>query len=198
MENRKTEGFKEKSSNFKFPISKLKRSILSIISTNLVIAGIISLSGIKAEAAQKIILKYGIFRESISVSELRTFVDTGELSSSLRKYLKKVDGKPDDLRFALKQGMLVDVVLLSKTLNSIPGEFVLNGISQVIHTPSNRGSKESLRSAVVNSALDDNEVQIIEIMENYPTDEIHVDGNSIVETYNTLNKLLEPLAKIGI
>ena len=190
MNQPKINPLSHKSPTFKLPISRLKRNLSIALCSSLLTIGVMKFLEMKAEAAETIILKYGIFRESISVSELRTFADTGELSPSLGKYLKRVDGEPDDLRFALRQGMPVDPVLLSKTLNSIPGEFVLSGVSQVIHTPSDRASEESLRSAIVTSALEDNEIQVIEIIENYPTDEVHVEGDHLIEAYNNLSWIL--------
>ena len=44
----------------------------------------ILLSSSSASAADQVVLKYRIFRESISVEELTTFAETGELSRSLR------------------------------------------------------------------------------------------------------------------
>ncbi|MEH1830795.1 MAG: alpha/beta hydrolase [Nostoc sp.] len=47
-----------------------------------------------AFAAELVVLKYGIFRESLSVEELSTFAQTGELSRSLRVNLLWRDKTP--------------------------------------------------------------------------------------------------------
>jgi len=49
----------------------------------LAVSADILLSSSSAIAAEQVVLKYRIFRESISV-ELTTFAETGELSTSLR------------------------------------------------------------------------------------------------------------------
>lgn len=52
----------------------------------LVLAGSICLLFLStpAFAAERVVLKYGIFRESLSVEELSTFAQTGELSGLLK------------------------------------------------------------------------------------------------------------------
>ncbi len=157
---------------------------------------LVSLTAIPSYAADSVLLKYSIFRETISVPELTTFAETGELSSSLKGYLNKVNKNPEDLRKVLTDKIAIDGVMLSKILNSIAGEWLLDQVSEVIHTPSNRASRQALRSALVTSALPDNQIQLIEVLENYPTSEVHVEGDRLVETYQLVSTLLEKIPKL--
>jgi Alpha/beta hydrolase of unknown function (DUF1400) len=154
------------------------------------------LSPLPASASEQIILSYSILRESISVSELRTLVDTGETSSSLKNYLEKANTKPEELQQTLTKEVEVNPVRLSKILNSYPGELVLDLASEVIQTPSGKASRESLRGALVSSAIPDGNVRIIEVLENYPTSEVHVDGDRLVELYNTMNNVVGSVSQI--
>jgi len=52
-----------------------------------------------AIAAEQVVLKYRIFRESISVEELTTFAETGELSTSLRLNFALARQNPKVVRF---------------------------------------------------------------------------------------------------
>lgn len=156
----------------------------------------IVLSGIPAQAAEQVILKYSVLRESIPVADLSNLAQTGEVSSSLKKYLKMANKKPEDLRQVLNEEVDVNAVNLSKMLNSYPGEFLLDRAGEIVHTPSDKASRESLRGALVTSAIKDDKIQLIEVLENYPTSEVHVEGDRLVELYNTLNGVVGELSNL--
>lgn len=143
------------------------------------------------QAAERVVLKYSILRESISVQELSQLANTGETSRSLKNYLRLANKKPEELRALLNQNVDVDPVFLSKVLNSFAGGMILDPIGEVIHTPSKRANKESLRGALVTSALSDQNIRLVEIFENYPTEEIHVDGDRLVEVYQNIEGFLD-------
>ena len=134
------------------------------------------------QAAERVVLKYSVLRESVSVEELSKLAKTGETSRSLKTYLKLANRKPEELRSLLNRNVDVDPVFLS--------------IGEVIHTPSKRANKESLRGALVTSALSDNNIRLIEIFENYPTEEIHVDGDRLVEVYQNIEGFLDGLPRL--
>ncbi|MEH2270905.1 MAG: alpha/beta hydrolase [Nostoc sp.] len=130
-----------------------------------------------AFAAEQVVLKYGIFRESLSVEELSTFAQTGELSRSLRVNLALARQDPKAIRQYLTEPVKVNPVFLDKVLNSqIGNNIILDQISQVISTPSRRADRQALRAALVLSASQDGQVSLIEIIKNYPTNEVEVDG----------------------
>ena len=173
-------------------VSKNSQLIFSFI---LAILGLIYTKQ-SAQAAERVVLKYSVLRESISVQELSQLANTGETSRSLKTYLKLANKKPEELRALLNQNVDVDPVFLSKVLNSFAGGMVLNPIGEVIHTPSKRANKESLRGTLVTSALSDNNIRLIEIFENYPTEEIHVDGDRLVEVYQNIEGFLDGLPRL--
>jgi hypothetical protein len=150
----------------------------------------------RAEAADSVVLKYSFLRETISVPELSTFAETGELSTKLRVYLKLAGREPEQLRSLLTQEVKVNGVILSRMLNNPVGEAMLDQVSQVIHTPTNRASRESLRSALVSSALPDGQVTLIETLENYSTSEVHVEGDRLAEVAQTITKVLGRLPSL--
>ncbi|HAG84452.1 MAG TPA: alpha/beta hydrolase [Cyanobacteria bacterium UBA12227] len=149
-------------------------------------------------AADSVVLKYKFLRETVSVPELSTFAQTGELSSSLRAYLKLAGKEPDELRKALTQEIPVQGVLLSRILNNPLGEAMLDRVSEVVHTPSDRASRESLRSALVMSALDDDQITLIETLENYPTAEVHLEGDRLVEIVQDIAQVAGSLPNIDL
>ena len=163
----------------------------------LIVAGVL-VPVLPTEGAEQVILKYSILRESISVAELSTLANTGEVSPSLKAYLKLANKNPEDLQSLLTQKIGVDPVLLSKILNSFPGEYVLDQIGSVIHTPSGRANRQALRGAIVTSALSDGNIRLIEVLENYPTAEVHVEGDRLAEIYKQLKGLIDGLPRIQL
>ncbi len=142
-----------------------------------------------ALAAEQVVLKYGIFRESISVEELSTFAETGELSRSLRVNFALAQQDPKAIRPYLTTPVKVDLVILDRILNSPIGNVILDEMSQVIHTPSRRADRQALRAALVLSASGDGQVTLLEIIENYPTRNVEVDGERLENAYHQLRRL---------
>lgn len=153
-------------------------------------------ANLPVRAADRVILKYSILRESVSVPELSKLAETGEVSPSLKAYLKLANKQPDELRSILNKNVDVDPVFLSKILNSFAGKFVLDEVGQVIHTPSKRASRESLRGALVTSALSDRNIKVVEILENYPTSELHVDGDRLADVYQQIEGVVSQIPRL--
>ncbi|NEQ64066.1 MAG: alpha/beta hydrolase, partial [Symploca sp. SIO2D2] len=100
------------------------------------------------------------------------------------------------LRDALTQEVKIDGVLLYRALNNPAGELLLNKVSQIIRTPSNRANVPSLRSALVTSALEDNQITLLEVLQNYPTSEVVVEGERLVEAVEELNNMSQTIEKL--
>ncbi|GAA6615977.1 alpha/beta hydrolase [Scytonema sp. NUACC26] len=147
------------------------------------------LQGIPAFAAESVILKYRIFRESLSVKELSTFAQTGKLSSSLSSNLASSGQNPQEVRKYLTEPVKVNLLILDKILNSQVGNAALDQLSQVIHTPSGKADRQALRSALILSANKDEKITLIEIIQNYPTSEVEVDGDRLALAHRQLQIL---------
>jgi hypothetical protein len=142
-------------------------------------------------AAEQVVLKYSILRQSVSVAELTTLAETGETSRSLRRYLRLAGKQPEEVRQTLTEEAEVNVILVDRGLNNPVGDRVLDQIGEAIYPPSGEASREALRSALVLSASDDNRISLIEVIQNYPTDEVVVDGDRLVAAYGQLQAIQE-------
>jgi len=80
-------------------------------------------------------------------------------------------------------------VILDRVLNSPIGNVILDELSQVIHPPSRTADRQALRAALVLSASEDGEVTLLEIIENYPTINVEVDGERLENAYHQLRRL---------
>lgn len=167
----------------RYRLLSLRRALFLVMSICLL------LSCVPVKAAEQVVLKYRIFRESLSVEELSTFAETGKLSSSLEANLALARQDPKVIRKYLSEPVKVNPVILDKVLNSPVGNAILDQLSQVIHTPSQKANRQALRSALVLSANVDKQMTLIEIMQNYPTSEVEVDGERLESAYRQLRRL---------
>ncbi len=142
-----------------------------------------------AVAAESIVLKYSIIQMNVPVVELENFAKNGQLSPALEMLLGKAKQNPERFRQAMIKPVKVNQKFLDKALNSKPGEMILDEVGQVIHTPSGGADRQALRSALVLSASQDNEITLLEMIKNYPTPEVHVEGDRLIEAYSKISSL---------
>jgi len=159
-------------------------------------AGIVFYSS-AAVAAEKVVLKYSAIRMTLPVSELEIFAQTGKMSPGLEMLLGKAKKDPEVVRSSLTRPVKVSQRFLDQTLNSSVGKIILDEVGQVIRTPSGNANREALRSALVLSATNDNEITLLETMKNYPTPEVYVEGDRLVEAYGKLVALSEQLGGVS-
>ncbi|NJR17704.1 MAG: alpha/beta hydrolase [Calothrix sp. CSU_2_0] len=171
-------------------ISSIRRCLILTITTCVV------LSTAPAFAAEKVVLKYRVFRESLSVKELSNFADNGKLSVPLRVGFKLAQQDPNKVRRYLTNPVKVNPIILDRVLNSPVGNVVLDQISEVIHTPSRKADRQAMRSALVLSASQDNDIKLIEVIKNYPSTEVELDGDRLEKAYNQLRRLQEAILLI--
>ncbi|MBE9161401.1 MULTISPECIES: alpha/beta hydrolase [Microcoleaceae] len=159
-------------------------------------AGIVFYSS-AAVAAEKVVLKYSAIRMTLPVSELEVFAGTGKMSPGLEMLLSQAKQDPEAVRRNLTRPVKVNQRFLDGTLNSKVGEIILDEVGQVIRTPSGNANREALRSALVLSATNDNEITLLEAMRNYPAAEVYVEGDRLVEAYGKLVALSEQLGGVS-
>jgi hypothetical protein len=159
-------------------------------------AGIVLYSS-AAAAAEKVVLKYSAIRVTLPVSELEIFAETGKMSPALEMLLSQAKKDPEAVRRNLTRPLKVNQKFLDGTLNSKVGEIILDEVGQVIRTPSGNANREALRSALVLSATNDNEITLLEAMRNYPGAEVYVEGDRLVEAYGKLVALSEQLGGVS-
>ncbi|MEG3974585.1 alpha/beta hydrolase [Microcoleus sp. herbarium8] len=159
-------------------------------------AGVVFYSS-AAAAAEKVVLKYSVIRMTLPVSELEVFAGTGKMSPGLEMLLSQAKQDPEAVRRNLTRPVKVNQRFLDGTLNSKVGEIILDEVGQVIRTPSGNANREALKSALVLSATNDNEITLLEAMRNYPLAEVYVEGDRLVEAYGKLVALSEQLGGVS-
>lgn len=140
-------------------------------------------------AAEKIVFKYGPLRESLPVADLTTFAETGNPSSGLAFFLNAANQNPQEVRKTLTRQVKVDPVVLDKVLNSPIGDVVLDKVGESIHTPAKKADRQAIRSALTLAASDDGKLSLLETIQKYPTQEVQVEGEKLLEAYTQLSEL---------
>lgn len=125
---------------------------------------------------KSLVIEFGPFGRSIAIKDLTRFAETGELSRGWRFFLNVAGVNSEDIRTALNQQVSVSLRFLDQTLNNLLGEFLLYQIGQVVHTPSNTANIQALRSASIASVTGDNRLSLLEVLQRYPTQQVHLNG----------------------
>ncbi|MFM7577386.1 MAG: alpha/beta hydrolase [Microcystaceae cyanobacterium] len=160
--------------------------------------GLALMLALPSHAAEKVVLKYSILQESVSVPELSQLSQTGEVSPSIQAYLTLANRQPEELRQWLNASLAVTPQALTDLLNSFVGKYLLGRLNEVVHTPSDRSNTEALRGALITSAQGDNRVSLIEVLENYPTPEIHIEGDRLMELYQQIKVAADKFSRLSL
>lgn len=136
-------------------------------------------------AAERVVFQYRGLERAIAVADITTLAETGRSPRSLRPFLRLANQKPEEVQQTLTRTIPMSPVLLDRVLNSPIGSILLDEVTPIIHTPGNVADRQALRSALVLSAADDNAISLLEILQNYPTQDVEVDvvrlGEAIVK-----------------
>ncbi|MBD2465403.1 alpha/beta hydrolase [Oscillatoria sp. FACHB-1407] len=153
----------------------------------------VGLIATEAIAAERVVWRYRLLQGSLSVEELTALAETGEVSPALRSYFRLARRNPQQIRRVLTQETTVNPRVLDRVLNSPIGNVAIDQVSQAIHTPSQQANRQAMRSALVLSASDDSRISLIEVIQNYPTEEIYVDGDRLADAYQQIAGLQDRL-----
>ncbi len=136
-------------------------------------------------AADKIVVRYGLFEQSLPVADIRKYAETKKVSSDLQSFLGYLNNKQQEkLQEALQVKKSLDIVALNKLVDSQLGKLFLYGASKAIARRDQAGIP-ALRSALLIGASSPEGLSIISFLEAYPSDRLVVD---VPATLDLLNK----------
>ena len=147
-------------------------------------------------ASEKVIFKYSGATQSVSLDELQTFANTGETSPALDFLLDFGNQNPFMIRWLLTQQFPANTKLIYDLLNTAPGEYVLSQTGNIVGSKSERANIKALRGTLIASASDDNLISLIELLEDYPTKEVYVDGKILSKAQRDLGNFISEMNKI--
>ncbi|MFM7424807.1 MAG: alpha/beta hydrolase [Elainella sp.] len=146
----------------------------------LILSGLIGLAT-RAEAAETVVLRYGIFRGSVPVADLNQFAETGEAKGRIRRYLRLADQQPEQFQRILTETAATNPKRLELFLASPAGDLVLDELGRYIYAPDS-DNRQNLRTAIAASAVDQ-QLSLLEVLQNYPTEKVHINVRRAVSTY---------------
>ncbi|MEO1692398.1 MAG: alpha/beta hydrolase [Cyanobacteria bacterium J06631_6] len=152
---------------------------------------VVALHPSQAVASERIIFTYGGLTQAVSLEELETFAATGETSPALKTVLKSSRQNPFLIRWILKQEFPANTKFIADLLNTAPGEYVLSQTGNAIGTKTEAANVKALRGALVASASDNNLVSLMEILENYPTQDVYVNGKILIKLRQNVSQLVK-------
>lgn len=147
-------------------------------------------------AAEDLVFTYGPLSQSFSIDELEAFAETGEVPSKWRFYFNITDLDPEVLQTILSQEFNISLTLADDALNTIPGEFALFSIGQIIHTRSRQANIQALRSAFVLSVADDNTISVLEFLKTYPLQQVYIDGVEVEKVARDVSQAVEDIEEV--
>jgi hypothetical protein len=151
----------------------------------------ISLTPNQASSSETVIFTSSGLTQSISLGELQDFADTGEVSPALNTILKYGKQNPFVIRWILKQEFPANNKLISDLLNTAPGEYILSQTGNVVSSRTEVANVTALRGALIASASDNNLVSLLELLENYPTPDVYVNGKILARLRGDLHQFVE-------
>lgn len=150
-----------------------------------------------AKAAEEVVFTYGVLNTTFNIDELDEFAETGIVPSKWRFYFNVTDTDPEVLQTIFSQEFKVSLEFADEALNTIPGEFALFSLGQVVHTRSRRANIQALRSAFVLSLVDDGEISLLEFIRNYPLQQMYIDGIELTKFVDEVSRAVETVEAIA-
>ncbi len=144
------------------------------------------------QAAEEILISYGILERTIAIADLELFVETGQLTPQLRAYNERLQFSPEQLA-QIRQALVTPAetlspVAISQFLYTEQGNLLLNELTRVVRTPSREGDFSALRAALILGAdRAEGGVTLLDVLRAYPLEAIRIDlaeGFAIAQEIN--------------
>ncbi|MEH1906025.1 MAG: alpha/beta hydrolase [Nostoc sp.] len=128
-----------------------------------------------AIAADTVVVRLGLFTESISLAELQNAAKTGEFSGSLQAYTKGLS--EEQRRFllgALGMNVPINVVTVNKLVNTQIGTSILNDFATALARKDKAGV-QALRAGLVLGSTAPQGLSILSFIAAYPSKRLEID-----------------------
>jgi lysophospholipase L1-like esterase len=130
-------------------------------------------------AAEKVLVRYGLFEESIPVADIRNYGETQKVSANLQSILGHLSPKEkQQLQDALQVKISLDIVALDKLVNTQMGKQILYFASVAI-ARRDQASVQALRSAIILGAKSPEGLGLLTFLEAYPSNELVIDVSKV-------------------
>lgn len=152
--------------------------------------------------ADRLVVTQGSLSRGISVTAIKTYVETGAATENLAYYVDPLS--PEEAQ-ALRQGFQapihVEFLPFSQFLNTQFGEGILEQMATAIQpglNPQTGAGTKALRGALIGAA-EDGELSLLELVEHYPHSDLVLDQDNFDPAFQDLGMGLQSmLASVGL
>jgi hypothetical protein len=145
---------------------------------------------------RRLVFTLGPLGRSIAIADLARFAETGETTRQIRSYFRLANVDPEQVRALLNRKVKVELQLVDRLLGNVLGEYVLFQASEVIHTRSRQADILAMRSAIILSLQDDNQISPIEFLQRYPTQQVYIDGIALLEVARFVQRTQQNVGEV--
>ncbi|MBW4645546.1 MAG: alpha/beta hydrolase [Goleter apudmare HA4340-LM2] len=140
-----------------------------------------------AQAADTVVVRFGLFSRSIALADLQTAAETGKFPRNLEYFTNRLPAEQRGLLLAaLTTRIPLNVVTVSRLLNTQIGTTVLNDLSTAIVRKDKAGI-QALRAAFVLGAGKPEGLSILDFIAAYPSQRLEIDLPQAFAVVKTLN-----------
>ncbi|MEA5565385.1 alpha/beta hydrolase [Anabaena sp. UHCC 0399] len=140
-----------------------------------------------AKAADTVVVRYGLFAESIPLADLQTAATTGEFPSSLNTFTKRLsEQQRRSLLGMLRMRIPLNVVTLSRLLNTQIGTTILNDLSKAVVRKDQAGT-EALRAGLVLGSNSSQGLSVLSFIAAYPSQRLEINVPQAFAVMGSLN-----------
>ena len=146
-----------------------------------------------AQAVETIQLKYygsdpAVPAEvSLSLNEIQTFVQTGELRQQVREFFNINRQDPTPIQRVLTEQIQIPSNLGADFVDTSVGRFVVTQLEKFVQS---NNPAPDIRTALLDSIQDDRNISLLELIENFPQQSVTLDLTGLVQTYNDVSSFV--------
>lgn len=146
-----------------------------------------------AQAAEQVLLQYADRQITVSLTELKTLAERGEISPELADFVQKIPIDASFERQLLTRNLPVRFAPSGDSQLSRNAQFILYQINKLIGSPSGVTNYEGLRSALFEASRNQREFTVLSVIDAYPEDTVRVDLRQLEQVYADISLFLERL-----
>jgi predicted dienelactone hydrolase len=140
-----------------------------------------------AKAADTVVVRFGLFTESITLAELQNAAKTGKLPESLQPYTKRLSEEQRELFLkALNMNIPINVVTVNGLVNTQIGTIILNDLATALARKDKAGV-QALRAGLILGSTAPKGLSILSFIAAYPSKRLEIDLPQALNVSGSLN-----------
>ena len=148
---------------------------------------------LKASAAERLKLNFGILSLELSIDALELYANEGKINRELNFFTSRLDQRTvTQLRRILRRKINIDPVLLYRLTRSPMVIELIESLGEVATTHYERNGFYAIRGSITNAAIEQPDgVTLIDVLRQFPTNDISIDAARLFELRDELTALIE-------